>query len=87
MFQASFIDVLFKFIYNINWQEEHKKNILFHHRRIAEEVAKRNPEGARETMLEHLEDMQRIRILSKVPVTKGHKWIKKYEMPPINIRL
>ena len=75
VFQASLIDVLFKFIYNINWQEEHKKNILFHHRRIAETVAQRNPEGAREAMLGHLADMQRI--LSRVPVTKVLKWIRK----------
>lgn len=86
VFQASFIDVLFNFIDNIDWQKEHKKHILFHHRRIAEDVAKRNPEDTRETMLEKFEDMQRIRILSKVPVTKGIKWIKKYEMPPIKIK-
>lgn len=73
VFQASLIYILFKFIYHINWQEEHKKSILFQHRNIAEQVAQKNPESAREAMLEHLADMQHI--LSRVPVTKVLKWM------------
>ena len=48
-------------------------------------MAKRKLEGAQETMVEHLADMQGIRILSEVPVTKGIKR-KKYEIPHIKIR-
>jgi len=72
-YKASLIYILFKFIYHINWQEEHKKSILFQHRNIAEQVAQKDPESAREAMLEHLSDMQRI--LSRVPVTKVLKWM------------
>ena len=74
VFQASLIYILFKFIYHINWQEEHKKSILFQHRNIAEQVAQKNPESAREAMLEHLADMQHI--LSRIPVTKVLKWME-----------
>jgi DNA-binding FadR family transcriptional regulator len=74
VFQAALINVLFKFIYDIVWQEEHKGNILLHHRRIAEKVMERHPEGAMQAMVEHLADMQRI--LSQCPVTKTHPWIK-----------
>ena len=72
IFQASLIDVLFKFIYHINWQEDHKKNILFHHRKIAEIVAQKYPERAMEAMKEHLADMQSI--LFSSPVSKDLKW-------------
>jgi GntR family transcriptional repressor for pyruvate dehydrogenase complex len=73
VFQASLIYILFKFIYHINWQEEHKKSILMQHRNIAEQVAQKKPESAREAMLEHLRDMQHI--LSRVPVTKVLAWM------------
>ena len=73
VFQSSLIDVLFRFIYHINWQEEHKKSILFHHRNIAENVARKDPEGARQAMVDHLADMRLI--LSRIPVTKDLKWI------------
>ena len=74
LFQGALIDVLFKFIYDIVWQEDHKGNILLHHRRIAEKVSERDPEGAMQAMVEHLADMRRI--LSQCPVTKVHTWFK-----------
>lgn len=74
VFQAALVNVLFKFIYDIVWQEEHKGNILLHHRRIAEKVNERDPEGAMQAMVEHLADMQKI--LSQCPETKTHPWIK-----------
>jgi GntR family transcriptional repressor for pyruvate dehydrogenase complex len=74
IFQAALIDVLFKFIYDIVWQEEHKRSILFHHRRIAERVDAKDPEGAMQAMVNHLADMQDI--LSQCPETKARAWIR-----------
>lgn len=74
VFQAALIDVLFKFIYDVVWQEEHKGNILVHHRRIAEKVGSRDSEGAMQAMVDHLDDMQRI--LAHCPETRIHTWIK-----------
>lgn len=73
--QASLIDVLFKFINTIAWEQEHKENILLHHRKIAEKVQERSPEAAMEAMTEHLSDMQLI--LSRLPAAKTLKWFKK----------
>lgn len=74
VFQSALIDVLFKFIYDVVWQEEHKGSILLHHRRIAEKVGKRDPEGAMQAMADHLDDMQRI--LAQCPETEFHAWSK-----------
>jgi len=74
VFQEALIDVLFKFIYDIVWREEHKESILLHHRVIAEKVGKRDPEAAMQAMVDHLDDMQRI--LAQCPETKIHTWIK-----------
>lgn len=74
VFQVSLIDVLFRFIYHVRWQEEDKRSMLSHHRKIAEKVANKDPEGAREAMIEHLKDMQSI--LSRLPLGQVLKWIK-----------
>ncbi|MBW1721764.1 MAG: FadR family transcriptional regulator [Deltaproteobacteria bacterium] len=74
VFQASLIDVLFKFIYTIAWKREHKENILNHHRKIAEKIEERSPEAAREAMVEHLSDMKRI--LSQLPTAKTLEWFR-----------
>jgi GntR family transcriptional repressor for pyruvate dehydrogenase complex len=58
VFQASLIDILFKFIYDVVWQEEHKERILQHHKTIARKVKEKDPEGARQAMITHLGDMQ-----------------------------
>jgi GntR family transcriptional repressor for pyruvate dehydrogenase complex len=58
VFQASLIDLLFKFISSIAWKEEDKKGIIHHHERIAMKVEEHDPKGARTAMLEHLTDMR-----------------------------
>lgn len=73
--QASLIDILFKFIYTIAWEQEHKESILLHHRKIAEKVQERSPESAMKAMIEHLSDMHAI--LSRLPTAKTLKWFKK----------
>ena len=73
--QASLIDILFKFIYTIAWAQEHKENILLHHKKIAEKIQEHSPEAAMEAMKEHLSDMQFI--LSQLPAAKTLKWFKK----------
>jgi GntR family transcriptional repressor for pyruvate dehydrogenase complex len=73
VFQAALIDILFRFVYDVNWKKEHKKSILLHHTNIAEKVEKKDPEAAMQAMIEHLKDMQRI--LSQCPVKKELGWI------------
>ncbi len=58
VFQASLIDLLFKFISTIKWKEEDKENITRHHKKIAQKVEAHDPRGAREAMIEHLKDMR-----------------------------
>lgn len=72
--QASLIDVLFKFIHKVTWNEEHKRNILRHHTNIAEKVGEHSPEAAREAMIIHLSDMKRI--ISQLPMTRSTKWFR-----------
>jgi len=72
--QASLIDVLFKFIYKVNWNKEYKRNILRHHTNIAEKVEKHSPEAAREAMVLHLSDMKRI--ISQLPMTRSPRWFR-----------
>ncbi len=74
IFQASLIDILFKFIYKQSWQEEHKRSIIFHHRNIAEKVAKKDPESAMQAIVEHLSDMGRI--LGQQEAAKSVDWLK-----------
>jgi GntR family transcriptional repressor for pyruvate dehydrogenase complex len=74
VFQASLIDLLFQFIYDVVWQEEHKGSIFHYHKTIAKKVEERDPVGARQAMISHLEDMQHI--LSTCPVKDVLKWIK-----------
>lgn len=74
VFQVSLIDVLFQSIYNVRWQEEDKQSMLSHHGKIAERVANKDPEGAREAMIEHLKDMQSF--FSCLPLGQALKWIK-----------
>ena len=66
VFQASLIDLLFKFISSIRWSEEDKRDIIVYHKKIAEKVEQKDPKGARKAMLEHLGDMRRI--LSRYPM-------------------
>ena len=73
VFQAALIDILFKFIYNVDWQEEYKKSILFHHTNIAKKVERKDPEAAMQAMIDHLSDMHRI--LSQSPVKKELGWL------------
>jgi len=74
VFQAALVNVLFKFIYDIVWPEDHKGSILTYHRRIAEKVSMRDPEGAMQAMVEHLADMERI--LDQVPGNKSRPWLR-----------
>lgn len=74
LFQTSVMDILFKFIYDIVWQEEHKERILQHHKIIARKVTERDPEGARQAMITHLSDMQGI--LSVCPAKDVLTWTK-----------
>jgi GntR family transcriptional repressor for pyruvate dehydrogenase complex len=74
IFQASLIDILFKFIYNLSWPEDHKRSILFHHRNIAEKVKEKDPESAMQAMVDHLADMRRI--LGQPAATKTLDWLK-----------
>ncbi len=70
VFQASLIELLFKFISRIRWSEEEKRNITFHHRKIAEKVERRDPKAARRAMIEHIRDMRSL--LSRYP--EGGVW-------------
>lgn len=72
VFQASLIDVLFKFLYDVVWKEKHKLSIFQHHKTIAKKIEEKDPVGARQAMISHLEDMQDI--LSTLPVTDVLKW-------------
>ncbi|MGD8385705.1 MAG: FCD domain-containing protein [Desulfobacteraceae bacterium] len=71
VFQASLIELLFKFISTIPWTEEEKRNITFHHRKIAEKVEEKEPKKARKAMIEHIQDMRSL--LSHYP--EGEVWI------------
>jgi GntR family transcriptional repressor for pyruvate dehydrogenase complex len=70
LFQASLVELLFRFISRIQWSEEDKQRINYHHRRIAEEVERRDPKAARKAMTEHILDMRSI--LSQYP--DGDVW-------------
>ncbi|MBN2125957.1 MAG: FadR family transcriptional regulator [Deltaproteobacteria bacterium] len=74
VFQASLMDVLFRFIYAVVWKNDHKERILQHHRRIAQKIQAKAPDEARDAMSEHLLDMQRI--LTELPSTQTVKWFK-----------
>ncbi len=71
VFQASLIELLFKFISRIRWSGEDKRNIQFHHRKIAEQVERKDPKAARKAMTEHIRDMRSL--LSRYP--EGEVWI------------
>ena len=58
VFQASLIDILFKFISTIEWKKEDKESITFFHEKIARKVEQKDPKGARKAMMEHLVDMK-----------------------------
>ena len=60
LFQASIIDILFRFLSTVTWTEEHKKRIIHFHKEIARKVEKKDPEGAKKAMEEHLRDMEDI---------------------------
>jgi len=74
VFQASLIDLLFKFLFNVAWEKKDKENILFHHVQVAEKVEAKDPEAARKAMMEHISDMQRL--LSRLSETKVLKWTR-----------
>lgn len=71
VFQASIVELLFTFISRIRWSEQDKRNITFHHRKIADEVERKDPRGARRAMVEHIRDMRSL--LSRYP--EGEVWI------------
>ena len=71
VFQASLIEILFKFISTIEWTEEEKRNMTFHHRAIAEKVERKEPKSARKAMVAHIRDMRSL--LSHHP--DGEVWI------------
>ncbi len=71
VFQASLVELLFKFISSIRWSEEDKRNITYHHRKIAEQVERKDPRGARRAMVEHIREMRSV--LSRYP--EGEVWI------------
>jgi len=73
-FRPSLIDILFEFLYEFVWREQHKESILHHHKTIARKVEEKDPDGARQAMITHLEDMQHI--LSVCPVKDVLTWIK-----------
>jgi len=75
LFQASVMDILFEFIYDVVWREEHKENMLQHHKIIAKKVEEKDPEGARKAMITHLGDMQDI--LSVCPAKDVLTWSKR----------
>ncbi len=70
LFQASLVELLFRFISRIHWSEKDKKSIKCHHRKIAEKVKQRDPKAARKAMIEHIQDMRAI--LSGYP--EGDVW-------------
>lgn len=71
VFQASLVELLFSFISSIRWSEEDKRNITLHHRKIAEQVERKDPREARKAMVEHIRDMRSL--LSRYP--EGKAWI------------
>jgi len=71
VFQASLVDLLFTFISRIRWDEQDKRNISLHHRKIAERVEQKDPKNARKAMIEHIRNMRDI--LSHYP--EGEVWI------------
>lgn len=66
VFQASLIDLLFKFISTIKWSDKEKKSMSLYHKKIAEKVEEQDGTGARKMMTEHLVDMRKI--LSHYPL-------------------
>jgi len=66
VFQASLIDLLFKFISSIKWDDEEKASMSLYHKRIAQKVEDQDPAGARKIMVEHLFDMRQM--LSRYPL-------------------
>lgn len=60
IFQAALIDLLFKFISSIKWEDREKESISSYHRKVAEKVEIGDPEGAYDMMTEHLADMREI---------------------------
>lgn len=72
VFQSSLIDLLFKFVYDVTWKKEDKDTMLSQHRLIAERVTGKDPEGAREAMVEHIVGMERL--LRKLTIKGVDKW-------------
>lgn len=58
VFQAAMIDIWFKFVHEIKWDEDPKKHMKSNHTMILDEIEARNPEGAKRAMLSHLNDMK-----------------------------
>lgn len=74
LFQASLIDILFEFLYDVVWQDQDKGNILHHHETIARKVEERDPAAAKQAMITHLGDMEHI--LSQRHAKDVLRWIK-----------
>jgi len=66
VFQASLIDLLFKFISSIKWLEEEKESMSLYHKKIAQKVENKDAAGARRVMVEHLVDMRQM--LARYPL-------------------
>lgn len=59
IFQAAIIDIWFKFVHKIEWKDKEKKNILSNHTIIAKLIEVHDPAGAKNAMINHLEDMKK----------------------------
>jgi GntR family transcriptional repressor for pyruvate dehydrogenase complex len=72
VFQSSLIDLLFKFIYDVTWRKEDKDILSADHRRIAQKVSEKDPEGARKAMVDHIIGMKRL--LRNIDVKGTQEW-------------
>ena len=66
VFQASLIDLLFKFISSIKWHDEEKDSMSLYHKKIARKVEEQDTSGARKMMVAHLVDMRQM--LARYPL-------------------
>ncbi|WP_457551096.1 FadR/GntR family transcriptional regulator [Desulfobacula sp.] len=62
VFQTSLIDLLFKFISTIKWNDEEKASMTLYHKKIAKRVETQDASSARKIMVDHLYDMRQMLI-------------------------
>lgn len=58
IFQAAMIDIYFKFVHKIKWETEEKDIILSNHAIIAKQIEDHDPEGAKNAMTHHLQNLK-----------------------------